>query len=295
MWERKQKTVKKENETIRVIRGFLRRFNEDHVGAYAAQSAYFILLSFIPFVLLLVTLVQYTPLTQEIVTTALVRIVPEEFSSFVEGVVREIFGKSPAYVPLSAVIALWSAGKGVNALTNGLNCVYRVEETRGYLINRLRSTVYTLIFVVAVALTLILLVFGNQIQAGIAARFPMIAKVTSFIIGMRTFITLVFLGLVFLLIYKFVPNRRASFKSQIPGAMVSAVAWSLFSLAFSVYIDFTPGSINMYGSLTTLVLIMLWLYFCMWILLIGAEINSYFEDKLQWLESAALTRLRKRT
>ena len=132
--------MKKENETIRVIRGFLRRFNEDHVGAYAAQSAYFILLSFIPFVLLLVTLVQYTPLTQEIVTTALVRIVPEEFSSFVEGVVREIFGKSPAYVPLSAVIALWSAGKGVNALTNGLNCVYRVEETRGYLINRLRST-----------------------------------------------------------------------------------------------------------------------------------------------------------
>ena len=287
--------MKKENETIRVIRGFLRRFNEDHVGAYAAQSAYFILLSFIPFVLLLVTLVQYTPLTQEIVTTALVRIVPEEFSSFVEGVVREIFGKSPAYVPLSAVIALWSAGKGVNALTNGLNCVYRVEETRGYLINRLRSTVYTLSFVVAVALTLILLVFGNQIQAGIAARFPMIAKVTSFIIGMRTFITLVFLGLVFLLIYKFVPNRRASFKSQIPGAMVSAVAWSLFSLAFSVYIDFTPGSINMYGSLTTLVLIMLWLYFCMWILLIGAEINSYFEDKLRWLESAALTRLRKRT
>ena len=287
--------MKKENETIRVIRGFLRRFNEDHVGAYAAQSAYFILLSFIPFVLLLVTLVRYTPLTQEIVTTALVRIVPEEFSSFVEGVVREIFGKSPAYVPLSAVIALWSAGKGVNALTNGLNCVYRVEETRGYLINRLRSTVYTLIFVVAVALTLILLVFGNQIQAGIAARFPMIAKVTSFIIGMRTFITLVFLGLVFLLIYKFVPNRRASFKSQIPGAMVSAVAWSLFSLAFSVYIDFTPGSINMYGSLTTLVLIMLWLYFCMWILLIGAEINSYVEDKLRWLESAALTRLRKRT
>ena len=287
--------MKKENETIRVIRGFLRRFNEDHVGAYAAQSAYFILLSFIPFVLLLVTLVQYTPLTQEIVTTALVRIVPEEFSSFVEGVVREIFGKSPAYVPLSAVIALWSAGKGVNALTNGLNCVYRVEETRGYLINRLRSTVYTLIFVVAVVLTLILLVFGNQIQAGIDARFPMIAKVTSFIIGMRTFITLVFLGLVFLLIYKFVPNRRASFKSQIPGAMVSAVAWSLFSLAFSVYIDFTPGSINMYGSLTTLVLIMLWLYFCMWILLIGAEINSYFEDKLRWLESAALTRLRKRT
>ena len=288
-------TVKRDNNVFGVIRGFLKRFNEDHVGAYAAQSAYFILLSFIPFVLLLVTLVQYTPLTQEIVTDALVGLVPTEFSSFIKGIVGEVFGKSPAFVPLSAVIALWSAGKGINSLTNGLNCIYRVEETRGYVINRLRSTFYTLIFVLAVALTLILLVFGNQIQAGIAAKFPMIAKVTSFIIGMRTFITLAMLCAVFLLIYKFVPNRRASFKSQFPGAIVSSVAWSIFSLAFSIYIDFAPGTVNMYGSLTTLVLIMLWLYFCMWIVLIGAEINSYFEDKLRWLETAALTKLRKKS
>lgn len=161
------------------------------------------------------------------------------------------------------------------------------------MINRLRSAVYTLVFVVAVAVTLLLLVFGNQIQMGIAGRFPVIAKVTSVIVGMRTLITLVLLCLVFLMIYKFVPNRRATLKSQIPGAMVSSVAWSLFSLAFSIYIDLTPGTVNMYGSLTTLVLIMLWLYFCMWILLIGAEINSYFEDRLRRLEEAAAAKLRR--
>ncbi len=278
---------------VEMIRGFLKRLNKDHVGAYAAQSAYFILLSFIPFVLLLVTMVKYTPLTQEIVTTALIRMVPEEFSSFIRVIVNEVFGKSAAFVPVSAIIALWSAGKGVNALSKGLNCIYQVEETRGYVINRLRSAVYTLVFVVAVAVTLLLLVFGNQIQMGIADRFPVIAKVTSLIVGMRTLITLVLLCLVFLMIYKFVPNRKASLKSQIPGAMVSSVAWSLFSLAFSIYIDLTPGTVNMYGSLTTLVLIMLWLYFCMWILLIGAEINSYFEDRLRRLEEAAAAKLRR--
>ena len=278
---------------VEMIRGFLKRLNKDHVGAYAAQSAYFILLSFIPFVLLLVTLVKYTPLTQEIVTTALIRMVPEEFSSFIRVIVNEVFGKSAAFVPVSAIIALWSAGKGVNALSKGLNCIYQVEETRGYVINRLRSAVYTLIFVVAVAVTLLLLVFGNQIQMGIAERFPVIAKVTSVIVGMRTMITLVLLCLVFLMIYKFVPNRRATLKSQIPGAMVSSVAWSLFSLAFSIYIDPTTGTVNMYGSPTTLVLIMLWLYFCMWILLIGAEINSYFEDRLRRLEEAAAAKLRR--
>lgn len=288
--------MKKENGMagmVEMIRGFLKRLNKDHVGAYAAQSAYFILLSFIPFVLLLVTMVKYTPLTQEIVTTALIRMVPEEFSSFIRVIVNEVFGKSAAFVPVSAIIALWSAGKGVNALSKGLNCIYQVEETRGYVINRLRSAVYTLVFVVAVAVTLLLLVFGNQIQMGIADRFPVIAKVTSLIVGMRTLITLVLLCLVFLMIYKFVPNRKASLKSQIPGAMVSSVAWSLFSLAFSIYIDLTPGTVNMYGSLTTLVLIMLWLYFCMWILLIGAEINSYFEDRLRRLEEAAAAKLRR--
>ena len=121
----------------------------------------------------------------------------------------------------------------------------------------------------------------------------MIAKVTSVLVGMRTLITLVLLCLVFLMLYKFVPNRSETLKSQIPGAMVSSVAWSLFSLAFSIYIDLTPGTVNMYGSLTTLVLIMLWLYFCMWILLIGAEINSYFEDRLRRLEEAAAAKLRR--
>lgn len=279
---------------LEVIRKFLKRFNEDHVGAFAAQSAYFILLSFIPFVLLLVTMVRYTPLTQEIVTEALTRAVPAEFRSFVEGIVGEVFGKSAAFVPVSAIIALWSAGKGINALTNGLNCVYRVEETRSYLINRLRSMVYTMVFVVAVVGTLVLLVFGNQIQARIAQRVPAVAGLTSVIVGLRTFIALAMLCLIFLMIYRFVPNRKATLKSQLPGAMVSSVAWSLFSLIFSIYIDFIPGTVNMYGSLTTLVLIMLWLYFCMWILLIGAEINAGFEDRITELEEAAISRIRKR-
>lgn len=283
-----------ERNAIETARRLMKRFREDHVGAYAAQSAYFILLSFIPFVLLLVTLVRYTPLTQEIVTEALTRAVPLEFRSFVQGIVGEVFGKSAAVVPISAVIALWSAGKGINALTNGLNCIYKVDETRGYLINRFRSMLYTLAFVAAVVCTLVLLVFGNQIQARLAQSFPVIASVTSFIIGLRTFITLAMLGMIFLMIYRFVPNRKATLRSQVPGAMVSAVAWSLFSLAFSVYIDFVPGTANMYGSLTTLVLIMLWLYFCMWILLIGAEINSFFEDRLSGMRQAAATRFRRK-
>ena len=110
---------------------------------------------------------------------------------------------------------------------------------------------------------------------------------------MRTVISLAVLCVVFLLIYKVLPNRRASLKSQLPGAIISALAWSLFSLGFSVYLDVFHGLSSMYGSLTTTVLVMLWMYFCMYIVLIGAEINAYFEERFRRLQQIAGERIRQ--
>ena len=275
---------------IKTIRGFMKRLNDDHVGAYASQSAYFILLSFIPFVLLLVTLVKYTPLTRDDVYSVLIRMLPTEFQNFVGGIVNEVFYQSSAYMPITIITTLWSAGKGIAALTNGLNSIYHVTETRNYIVNRLRGMAYTLIFVVAFLVSLVLLVFGTRIQSRLTEHLPMVARVTSTIMGMRTLITTGVLMLLFLVLHKCIPNRKASWKSQCPGAMISSLAWSVFSLVFSVYLDISLATTNLYGSLTMIVFIMIWMYFCMWILLIGAEINAYFEDKLRKLQNAAIER-----
>lgn len=277
-------------KAIHHIFGFLDRIQKDHVGAYAAQSAYFILLSIIPFLLLLMTLVQYTPLTQTEVTRAILRIIPRDFQALTVSVVGEVYSRSLAMVPVTAVIALWSAGKGIQALTNGLNIIYQNRETRNYFIMRVRSVFYTFLLIISFLTSLVLLVFGNSIQKTLEKHIPVLARITATIIGMRTLITLVILAFVFLLVYKFIPNRKASFKSQMPGAIISSVVWSLFSFGFSVYLDYFPGFSNMYGSLTTIVLLMLWMYFCMFILLIGAEINAYFEDKLRRVHQMALDR-----
>ena len=167
----------------------MKRLNEDHVGAYAAQSAYFILLSFIPFVLLVVTLVKYTPLTRDDVYSVLINMLPTEFQSYVGGIVNEIFYQSVAYMPITIITTLWSAGKGIAALTNGLNSIYHVTETRNYIINRLRGMAYTLIFAAAFLTSLVLLVFGTRIQNKLTEHLPMVARVTSSIMGMRTLIT----------------------------------------------------------------------------------------------------------
>ena len=81
-----------------------------------------------------------------------------------------------------------------------------------------------------------------------------------------------------MMIYKFLPNHIVQFRVQLMGAAFSAVGLMILSWIFSVYLDIFKGFSTMYGSLTTIVLIMLWLYFSMYIILLGGEVNVVIRD-----------------
>ncbi len=268
-------------KSIKMIFGFVDAMQDDHVGAYAAQSAYFIMLSFFPFTILLVTLIQYTSITAQDVYHAAQMVFPESMDNFILGLIEEVYSKTALTVSLSAIVTAWSAGKGFLALMRGMNTIYNVEERRNYFVLRLRSALYTVAFVVAVILSLVVLVFGNSLHEAAVQYVPFLAVITGVIVRFKGILAIGFLSVVFVILYRFVPNRRARLISQAPGGIFSAVCWYLFSIGFSVYVEYSPGLSNMYGSLTTIVLVMLWLYFCMYIILIGAEINSYFEDQFR--------------
>lgn len=267
-------------KALNVGKGFLRAMQEDHVGAYAAQSAYFIMLSFIPFIILLLTLIQYTSITKSDIYAVTQAVLPNSMDGFVIGIIDEVYSKTAVTISLSAIMAAWSAGKGFLALIRGMNAIYHVEEQRNYVLLRLYSAVYTIIFVVSIVLSLVVLVFGNFIHELVVEHFPLFAVFTGLMVRLNDVVTICFLTFVFMVLYKFIPNRKARFFSQAPGALFSSVCWYLFSIVFSFYVDFSPGLNNMYGSLTTIVLTMLWLYFCMYIILLGAEINSCWEKIL---------------
>ena len=272
---------KNDKGALHLALGFMERMRKDHVSAYAAQAAYFLIMSFIPFVLFLTAIVQYTPLTYREVRQAIMSVVPENLQGFVLNIVAEVFSKSAAVLPLSALVALWSSGKGTQALINGLNTIYHVKETRNWLVNRIYSMFYMFLFVLALIASLLLLVMGNRIHVLISGYVPFLGNMIGRILGVKTFLVFVMLFFVFLVLYRYLPNRRASLKSQVPGAFLTAVAWSVFSYLFSLYFTFFPDFSIMYGSLSTLILVMVWLYFCMNLLLYGAEINAYFESQFR--------------
>ena len=272
--------MKRLKEIYQKILNMTADVTEDHVGAYAAQSAYFFMLCMIPIILLLITMVQYTPVTKADVMTAVIQVFPTSVDSMITSIVNQVYNQSSGIIPITVVVALWSAGKGVLAMTSGLNCVYKCNETRNYIFLRIRATIYTVMFILVIIFLLVLSVFGNTLNIFIAAHVPILKNLADRLIAMRTIITPIVLMIFCLLIYKFLPSRKDKLRKQLPGAVVAAIGWMIVSWIFSVYVDIFKGFSDMYGSLTTIVLIMLWMYFCMYCILLGGELNMMMYDKM---------------
>ena len=277
--------MKKIKQVILWCWKFSRRVRRDRVDAYAAQSAFFIIMGFIPFLMMLLSMLQYTPLTSPQVMEMIMDFMPESFRDYLQGIVSELFTRSTAILSGTAIAAVWAAGRAVLAMTKGLNSVYHIDETRNYFYMRLRSAFYIVFFMIALILAMVLLVFGNKIQEALLSNVPFLQQFSGFIISVRTVVTLVILALLFWGMYVLLPNwRHVHVLCQLPGAIVTAFTWSIFSYGFSIYFEMVGQMSRIYGSLTTVIMIMLWLYFCMWLLFIGAEINIYLEDPYGYFE-----------
>lgn len=266
----------------KIIRGVCKissRFQEHRLSASAAHSAYFIILSFIPCIILFFSLLQFTSIRKIDILILVQNMVPRSFLTFVTGILGEAYQKSSTTVSISALATLWSAGKGMMALTDGLQWIAGIRETRNYFAVRFRATLYTVILLASIILFLLLGVFGNSLMSMITAKFPFTAYIAGKILDVKNIFMILFAVVIFTLIYRFMPGNQMKLVHHMPGAVLSASGWMTFSYAFSVYIDNFSGFSNIYGSLTTIILIMLWLYFCMYITLIGAEFNQMLLER----------------
>ena len=275
-----EKRKKIKHQIIRIIL----TISSHHTGAYAAQAAYFFVLSLIPIFLLLLTMVQFTPVTMDDVLKAVLQVFPDTVQPLMRSIVIQVYTQSSGFIPITVLVALWSAGRGVLSVTSGLNCIYSNTETRNYIYLRVRASFYTVIFLLAIMLSLVLSVFGNSISVMLYEHVPFLSQVVDFIIRIRTLVTLIVLTVFWDLVYKFLPNRKnrakTTLRRQLPGAVFTACGWLLISFIFSIYLDIFTGFSSMYGSLTTIILIMLWLYGCMYIILLGGELNAILEKFL---------------
>jgi membrane protein len=264
---------------ILMIAEIVTKVKKDKVNMYSAQSSFFIIVSFFPFIMLLLCILNYTNITESLLLTLVYDLLPSKTQPLIISIINEIYHSSSfTLLSVTAVSAIWAAGKGFVSIIQGLNDVYDTGgESRNYFVLRFHAMLYTIALIVIIIFSLVLMVFGNRLLDLINVHWPLVGSAIQFILRFRFLIFIGVLTLFSLVLYIVVPNRKSKIRHELPGAVFTALGWSIFSYVFSIYVDMSKGFAVTYGSLATLVFIMLWLYACMNVLFIGAEINAHFQ------------------
>ena len=207
-------------------------------------------------------------------------------SDFADGIVisliSQAYDQSVAVFSISALATIWAGALGMLSIIRGLNCIYDVEERRNYFYLRFIAALYTVAMIVIILAMLLIMVFGNALKSIAVRHFPKLMVLISLSVYLKFIVVIAVSTLVFAMIYTYVPSAKMKFVYQLPGALFSASVWYLFSWIFSVYVNIS-GYFSIYGSIATPLIMMIWLYFCIYIFMIGAFINRFFHPAVKVL------------
>lgn len=255
---------------------------KDGVDAYSAHAAFFVTVSFIPFIMLLISMVKFFPVEEAQVLSQIVSVFPKGTRELVISFITESYEKSgTALMSITAVSTLWAASIGVFSVVQGLNRVFCANETRNFIIVRFMSMIYTLFVMALLVLCLTIFVFGDTLTGWLSDFLPWLFNVAPVIQSLRLIVGTAVLTLFFMVMYTVVPNRKVKLLTQLPGALMGSIGWLGFSYAFSYYYENLANYSYVYGSLSVLVFFMLWLFICIYILFLGAEVNKCLEDRME--------------
>ena len=232
-------------------------------------------LSVFPALVLLMALLRYTGLEVSTLTALLQGIVPKALLPLAEQLILHTYQNTSGTVISFAVIAaIWSSSLGFYGLCNGLNSIYGAKS-RGFVVTRLLSILYTFVFLLVLLLTLVLHVFGTDLLRWLNRPPQLLQEV----VQLRFFLLLILQTLLFTTMYTLLPNRKLRLWDALPGALLASIGWLVFSDLYSIYVERFAGLSNIFGSVYAVALSMLWLYCCISIIFYGAALNNLLEDK----------------
>ncbi len=241
---------------------FFRIFNKikhDKIFVYASHASFYILVSAIPFITLSFSLINiFLSVNEESVLNVLLPFLPDAVQNTAEGIIQEVLRKThKGFISFSVVSILWSSSRGVAAVRRGLRQIYNLTPV-SFFKDLLYSVLQLFFMILAVFCLLLFTILPSVIHS----------QLLVFLIGFFSFIFL------FSIIYFLFTERKIPFKTHLPGSIAASLSWMIFVRIFSLYIKYFSNYSRIYGSLTTVLIIALWIYFSTIIFFLGAELNT---------------------
>lgn len=258
----------------RNLKKLIKSTERDRVMVYAAQASYFVIVSVIPFICLLISIFSFL-IPADIYKILEVYDFPEGMEGLIRVILDQLFAtQKVSLLSISALFALWTASRGTDAIRVGLENVYHEKSPKGFFRQQVKSLASTMILIVVLLGNVVFSLFGSKI-----AELLNLTKLFDILMYCSVPILFMVMCLAFTIIYALVGrigkvHWKERFLQHLPGAVFTATGWMLFSYGYAIYIHFFPSASAIYGSMTAVCLIMLWVYVCCVILLLGAELNK---------------------
>lgn len=261
-----------------VLSLYIRGLFEGAVSLRASAVAFNFFLAIFPFILFLFTLIPYVPVRdfQDSLFGLLADVIPPETFSMVETTIYGIIMKqNSGLLSLSFLLTFFFSTNGISAIIDGFNTSMHTTETRNWLQQRILSFLLVIILSVMLIISIVLLTTGGLIIESMISRGWISGQLT--IWALWSVKWLVSLALVFFstsILYYYAPANRKHFYFFSPGAILATILLVFGTLGFNYYITNFSSYNALYGSIGTLIILLMWIFFNAYILLIGYELNA---------------------
>lgn len=263
-----------------IFKYVLREIKDDNVRIIAAGVAFFTMLAIFPLITACLSIYGYVadPATAHQHLMAVSTLLPEQAWNLVNDQVQSV-AKTPnsglgIRIAVSLILALWAAGAGIRAMMRALNVAYGEKEKRNVMkFNGL-----------AILLTLSMTTFiwtALTVIVGVPAVLAIfkLEEISSTLTRVLPWgLLILFFFLTNIVLYRFGPSRRAAkMKWLLPGVIFSTLSWLLLSACFSYFVATFNTYNATYGSLSAVIILLVWLWLTAFVVLVGAEINAELE------------------
>lgn len=268
--------------------GVLRRAGQGYAEAQAAQAAaalaYYIFFSLFPLLFIMVYAATYiwnlgTEQAFESAVEFISQAIPVS-QDLIRDNLERIINRRGTVGLIGLVGALWSSSSAFTTLTHDINEAFRDALARGVVKKRLMG----ILMVVAIVL-LLLLSLGTTATLRVLSQMPLVPQNLVFLetvvwSTLLRVIPLVSSFLLFLALFQWVPTKLVRWRAALPGAGLAALAWELAKSLFSWYLASGLASYTIiYGSLSSVIVLLFWIYISATIALFGAHLTAAMDEK----------------
>lgn len=260
---------------IKFITLFVKNYFRYGVSRSSASLAYYLMFSFFPLVIFLNSVLGLINISSQVLYEY-IDIFPDELQIIVTDYLGYL-AESDNIIPLflGLFLMIYSFTRYVNSLHYIINDVYGFQKAR---LSMLKSLFFTISIMISVYLMLFLSVVGEQILNLVDRFINFPAQIESLFATSRYLIPALYFFMVLILLYRYIPTKKITFIGVLPGAFGAVISMFVLSAGFSIYVaNFSNYSV-IYGSLSAIMFLMMWLYFSSMVIVQGSILNKMITD-----------------